>query len=154
MKEVKFNGYTIKEDGTILNKKGNPLSPWLSGSGYPQVGLWYGGTRHRHYVHRLVAEHFVDGRDETVNHKDGDKHNNHASNLEWMSQSDNNKHAREFGLNDGMYEKKLPHFTRRKIAGMYKTGRYTQQTLCNMFGVTEGTLRRYINEFKEGKDRL
>ena len=46
-------------------------------------------------VHRIVAEAFLDepsNKDWTVNHKDGNKLNNHYSNLEWISHSDNVKH--------------------------------------------------------------
>lgn len=50
------------------------------------------------YVHRLVAEAFTDARDETVNHKDGNKLNNRFSNLEWVSYSENNSHAFRIGL--------------------------------------------------------
>lgn len=48
-------------------------------------------------VHRLVAETFLDnpmGKRE-VNHKDGDKHNNDANNLEWVTQRENLIHAME-----------------------------------------------------------
>lgn len=47
------------------------------------------------FVHRVVALHFVDGYFDgaVVNHKDGNKSNNHYTNLEWVSRSDNNKHA-------------------------------------------------------------
>ena len=151
MKKKQFNGYIIQEDGKILNKDGSEKVPFGK---YPTVKLYYNGKYNTHYVHRLVAEAFVDGRDETVNHKDGNKQNNHASNLEWMSYSDNNKHARETGLNVGLYENKLKHFDRRKVAAMYDTGRYRQSELCAMFGISEVTLRKYINEFKEGKDRI
>ena len=145
MKEIEFNGYTIREDGTITNKDGSVKTPY--GKGYDAVKLYYNGRYNQHYVHRLVAEAFIDGRDETVNHKDGNKQNNHVSNLEWMSYSDNNKHARENGLADKIYEKKLPQPTRRKIATLYKTGKYKYTELAFLFSIDVRTVKKYIKEF-------
>ena len=50
-------------------------------------------------VHRLVADAFVPGSGETVNHKDGNKKNNAATNLEWASYTENHLHAVKLGLN-------------------------------------------------------
>lgn len=54
-------------------------------------------------MHRLVAEIFVKNSDLekniAVNHIDGDKTNNNASNLEWVTYSENQKHAYRNGLN-------------------------------------------------------
>ncbi len=62
-------------------------------------------------VHVLVAEAHVEKPDTgmvlEVNHEDGDKHNNHASNLEWMTRSDNLKHAYRTGLRADAREVKV-----------------------------------------------
>lgn len=67
---------------------------------YARVDLWRDGKNFTILVHRLVAEAFVptDNHNLTVNHKDGNKANNSAVNLEWMSLQDNIKHEFETGL--------------------------------------------------------
>lgn len=75
------------------------LAQQKQNSGYLLVHLHLDNTRRALTVHRLVAEAFVAGAGETVNHKDGDKTNNHYSNLEWVSHSENHLHAVSIGLN-------------------------------------------------------
>ncbi len=53
-------------------------------------------------IHRLIADTFIDNDDpdnkKMVNHKDGNKLNNHVSNLEWTTAGENNLHAIKTGL--------------------------------------------------------
>lgn len=63
---------------------------------YPSCELYRDRHRHVYRVHRLVAEYFVPGRNNTrniVNHKDGEIGNNRADNLEWVTPEENMKHA-------------------------------------------------------------
>ena len=55
----------------------------------------YSPVKKRFFIHRLVAQHFCEGyqKDLVVNHKDGNKLNNCANNLEWVTRSENDLHA-------------------------------------------------------------
>lgn len=88
--------------GTPYNmiKHGKQLSPFDSG-GYLAVFLVDNdGVIKARAIHRIVAKVFVDNPDNKpqVNHIDGDKHNNSASNLEWVTQSENMQHAKNTNL--------------------------------------------------------
>ncbi len=73
------------------------LSPYNEPTRYSKVVLK--GNKMK-YIHRLVAEAFISNPNNKleVNHKDGNKHNNLFSNLEWVTSSENNKHAYDTGL--------------------------------------------------------
>lgn len=88
-------------------KKGKVISPWLNRSGYYAVAVKIGASRSKYAVHRLVASAFCDNFDPslTVNHMDGNKLNNQASNLEWVTLARNSEHQWETGLVDLRGEK-------------------------------------------------
>ena len=102
MRKVSINYYyDLYEDGSLYSRlTGKFIIHDISNRcGYIRVTL-YKPTRVRHLLHRLVAEHFlekIEGKN-FVNHKDGNKNNNHYTNLEWVTQSENEKHAFRSGL--------------------------------------------------------
>lgn len=74
--------------------KGRILSSYKMPNGYLQVQLSRNETREKKYIHRLVAEMFLDNKENfsDVNHIDGNKDNNSVDNLEWCSHKDNQIH--------------------------------------------------------------
>jgi len=73
---------------------GRLVATRLINTGYVRVALWVENRRTEHLVHRLVAAAFCDEgpAGAEVNHKDGDKLNNVAANLEWVTRSENIRH--------------------------------------------------------------
>ena len=69
-------------------------------NGYPIRDTGKGSSRIRFYIHRAVAKLFVENPENKpcVNHIDGNKLNNDATNLEWCTKAENNQHARRTGL--------------------------------------------------------
>lgn len=94
-------GYKISDHGRIIGRRGREIRVSKNQKGYfifvmPIKDL---GKTFNTSVHRLVAEHFVGGDFSLqVNHKDGNKLNNHFSNLEFVSCRDNIRHAISIGL--------------------------------------------------------
>lgn len=92
--------YIATEDGHIYSKYSNKiLSEYTSKAGYQTVSLVNPITKKRitTFVHRYVAYSFIVGFKEglLVNHIDGNKTNNHISNLEWVTPKENVHHARD-----------------------------------------------------------
>lgn len=98
-----YQGYEINERGDIRNISTQKiLKPIKSNNGYSHVTLCDDKGHHQKLIHRLVAKEFVINQNpslyDQVNHLDGNKSNNKASNLEWVNHSGNMKHAYSTGL--------------------------------------------------------
>ena len=87
--------YYVSSLGRVKSCQGTKailLKPYENNHGYQRVDICLDG-RHTFLVHRLVGFAFVENDEpqtkDTVDHIDGDKKNNKASNLRWLSRSDN-----------------------------------------------------------------
>jgi len=100
-----FEGlYQISDSGDIksLHKgEGRILKPSLTPRGYLKITLSKNGVHYNKIIHKMVAEAFLNGKSECINHRDGNKINNSVGNLEWTTNSLNRKHAIDNGLTHG-----------------------------------------------------
>lgn len=92
-------GYFVSINGKVSGKRKVALKPQIADNGYFRVCLYDRGIKKYKTVHSLVAEAFIGRRPKgmTINHIDGDKFNNQAGNLEYMSLQDNLKHGWKIG---------------------------------------------------------
>ena len=101
--------YLIYENGKVVSlprklwngvnyweSKKRELKPAIAKIGYKVIVLTdANGNPKMKYIHRLIAQHFIYNplNKKQVNHKDGNKLNNKISNLEWVTQKENIRHA-------------------------------------------------------------
>ena len=130
-------------------RAGKVLAQQLINSGYYVVWLRDGGKSRTCLVHRLVAQAFCAPMGDQVNHKDTDKLNNHAPNLEWVTSQENVNHSVETGCRP---LKLTPHRVKSAVR-LYGEG-WTQREIATLYGVTDvlislllkGKLRSYTSE--------
>lgn len=92
--------YMVSDHGRVqyMGRDGVPRfrKPKVEGHGYLRFDMRVeGGRKVYHRLHHLVALLFVPNPENKpeVNHKDGDRANNHADNLEWADRSDQMRHV-------------------------------------------------------------
>ena len=98
MKE--YNGFLVDENFNIYNKHtGRKVTPYLGSDGYMHIKRQEKGRKIRLRLHTLIAILFVENPNnyKYVNHIDSDKTNNHPSNLEWCTNSENIQHGWDSG---------------------------------------------------------
>ena len=122
--------YQVSNLGRII-RCGRIRKPKKDHSGYLVVSLYKEATGKEYKVHRLVAIAFLPNPEgkRSVNHIDGDKENNRVENLEWVTHSENMKHAYATGLR----------FVTDKQRNLYKDGRpeLSKPVFCTKDGITQ-----------------
>jgi len=146
---ISTNGrYEINNNGDIRSTKTKQkMHQSKAGAGYLRINAWINKKHITKYVHRLVAEIFIGScpNNMEVNHIDGNKLNNNVSNIEYISHSENLKHAikigirkpshisRNVGENHGL--SKLTNNDVIEMRRLWDTGNYTQSELSKTFGI-------------------
>lgn len=138
-----FSGYYVDSKGNVYGKRGRLLRPSINQGGYKMVVLCNSCDNLKTVpVHRLVALSFVPGYQEglIVNHKDGNKLNNNAGNLEWVTPSENVRHAIEvLGVRFGEKNK-------RKVLAQKSNQKYEFESIADA--------ARWLSNNSETKDQI
>lgn len=149
--------YEVNECGDVRNKLTNHvLIGDINSAGYRRVCLYNKNNipnKKRFFVHRLVAEHFIDNPNNftEVNHIDLNKMNNNVLNLEWVNRNENERHSRIYGTkpykpfyikyNNGEIE---TYDTKKECAEQFNVSNMTVKFWLH--GKNKGFIKYNINE--------
>lgn len=153
------DAYMVSSFGRVYSNK---TKLWMrqaeNSNGYLRVEFRENGKRLSVMVHRLVAHAFVAPNYNTnlqVNHIDGNRTNNVASNLEWETSSDNSKkryHETESSVR-GNRKTAMSDDDLKMIRHLYATGQYTYKQIGAMYDVRLQTISNVVNRLGCYKDR-
>ena len=152
-KELPFaKQYLVSNIGNVKSKRYNkPLKGFLNNCGYKRVQI--GSSKNKHFIHRLVAEVFLQKPidKDFVNHKDGNKLNNSVENLEWVTKSENDLHSfrndlRKSRKGENHHNSILKEDDVREIKNLLSKG-----FNCTYISELYSVHRKTINDIKLGK---
>lgn len=128
-------------------KKGCEVIGEISIHGYRRVLLSRNGNIAKHFVHRCVAICFHENPDNLpfVNHKDGDKLNNHKDNLEWVTPKGNSEHAFSLGLTkpkETIFSREIEEKIRAEY--IYGSSTHGVVSLAEKYGVSKSLIHNIV----------
>jgi hypothetical protein len=137
--------YLINTCGVVystLLRRVKAVSPGIKPGGYEFVGLHDGPSAKYEMVHRLVAETFIPNlaARPQINHKDGNKRNNHAHNLEWCTCKENIRHAFRNGLYGTGSNSPRAKLTAEQVREIRASTGGTYRQIGKKFGVSAQTV--------------
>ncbi len=142
--------FRIGKSNSLVPINESIMKDTISNRGYNIISLCKNGKYKTLTIHSLVAKAFIPNSENLpeVNHKDGDKTNNNDWNLEWVTSSENKKHAHKIGLCNQIGEKNANHKLTKKdvleIRAKYVPWKYSLYKLANEYNVNDETIRAII----------
>lgn len=102
------------------------------------------------FLHRLIAETTIPNPDnlECVDHIDGNKLNNHPSNLQWITRSDNVRKAQsmgKWGTHPKKYEIKFECGSKIEIENISKFSRENNYAATKLVAISKSRLKKHKN---------
>ena len=140
-----LGGYSVSNFGRIRNRWGRILKPQRRPHGYYQICLSYLRYNQWFYVHRLVAFAHIGSPNsllDEVNHKDKNRGNNRADNLEWVSSSENKRHAYSYGSHS---RRRFTQTQKQEVIQLRRRGR-TLQEIADRFVCSKQSVWRHCRE--------
>lgn len=136
----------IKSNGVLQRRCGKIKAQTADKDGYMVVKLSKDGEDTRIHVHTLVARAFVDGYFEhaEVNHKDFDRSNNNAANLEWVTHSYNVQYSIDAGRHictTDLTGSNNPNYGNHVLKDRYKNNPSLSKEKQGRRGAANGTAR-------------
>ncbi len=143
-KRMDINEYIVTKDGQIINSRNNYiLKPQLNNKGYLRVML----CGKKYFVHKLVAEKYVPNPEgkKQVNHIDGNKLNNSADNLEWVTNQENRNHAVKNKLHLQGEDCPWSKLTAKQVKEIRENKKLSVKELAKLYNISIYTIRDILN---------
>ena len=151
-----FPVYAVSDQGRIKRIVGGRgakidyiLKPFKQNDGYLLIDLRKNNKRFTKLVHHLVLETFIGPRLKGMecNHKDGIKTNNRSTNLEWVTGSENIRHAYKIGLKNHKGEKHPSNKLTWKDVDLIRSfkGKLTQIKIALLFNIHQSQVSNIFN---------
>lgn len=124
------------------------ITQQVTKKGYLRVCLSYEGISKLVFVHRLVADTFLEKIIDKnfINHKDGNKKNNLPSNIEWCNPSENLNHAYKNNLRTQIKKcRVLTHQQMEEIILNYNSSE-SYFNIAKRYNVSFSTIQRVLSK--------
>lgn len=145
MKQYKDTPYFVDTEGNVY-RNGKKLKGSMR-NGYIRLDSSYNNKRIQYSIHRLVAELYIPNPENKpeVNHINGVKTDNRVDNLEWVSSTENMKHAYKLGLKkvlngDSNGNSKLNEKQIAEIRQKYTPRKYSTYKLAKEYNVSQSVV--------------